>query len=85
MTTPKSDIEIARAAKMRPIQEIGERLGIRSEHLIPFGHTKAKLSLELQRAIRARGFVYQSGLWVSSRFRTHFAFLWEGRQSVEPE
>jgi formate--tetrahydrofolate ligase len=46
MAAPKSDIEIARAAKMRPIQDIGERLGIRAEHLIPYGHTKAKVSLD---------------------------------------
>ncbi len=39
-----SDIEIARAAKLKPIQEIGERLDIPSEHLLPFGHDKAKIS-----------------------------------------
>ncbi|SEL90859.1 Formate-tetrahydrofolate ligase [Roseivivax marinus] len=41
---PKSDIEIARAAQKRPIQEIGEALGIGSEHLLPYGHDKAKVS-----------------------------------------
>ncbi|MGE0213397.1 MAG: formate--tetrahydrofolate ligase [Parvibaculaceae bacterium] len=45
MAEVKSDIEIARAAKMQPILEIGEKLGIKSDHLIPFGHTKAKISL----------------------------------------
>ena len=40
----KSDIEIAREAKKRPIQEIGEKLGIASEHLLPYGHDKAKVS-----------------------------------------
>ncbi|MBO6790405.1 MAG: formate--tetrahydrofolate ligase, partial [Dinoroseobacter sp.] len=39
----KSDIEIAREASKRPIQEIGEKLGIPSEHLLPFGHDKAKV------------------------------------------
>ncbi len=39
-----SDIEIARAAQKKPIHEIGARLGIPSEHLIPFGHDKAKVS-----------------------------------------
>ena len=39
-----SDIEIARAATLKPIQEIGERLNIPSEHLLPFGHDKAKIS-----------------------------------------
>ncbi len=42
-----SDIEIARKAKMRPIIELaGERLGIESSHLDPYGHYKAKLSLD---------------------------------------
>ncbi|WP_417684185.1 formate--tetrahydrofolate ligase [Roseibium sp.] len=40
MTT---DIEIARAANMRPIAQIGERLGIPEDALIPYGRTKAKL------------------------------------------
>ena len=42
----KSDIEIARAAKMKPIMEIGHRLGIAAEHLVPYGHTKAKITLK---------------------------------------
>ena len=41
-----TDIEIARAAKKKPIQEIGEKLGIGSEHLLPYGHDKAKISAE---------------------------------------
>jgi formate--tetrahydrofolate ligase len=40
----KSDIEIAREADKKPIQEIGARLGIPSEHLLPYGHDKAKVS-----------------------------------------
>ena len=40
----KSDIEIAREAQKRPIQEIGEKLGISSDHLLPYGHDKAKVS-----------------------------------------
>ncbi|MDF1726619.1 MAG: formate--tetrahydrofolate ligase [Sulfitobacter sp.] len=40
----KTDIEIARAAKKRPIQEIGEKLGIGSDDLLPYGHDKAKVS-----------------------------------------
>ncbi|MBN9053426.1 MAG: formate--tetrahydrofolate ligase, partial [Rhizobiales bacterium] len=46
MADVKSDIEIARAAKKRPILEIGERLGIPPEHLLPYGHDKAKISAE---------------------------------------
>jgi formate--tetrahydrofolate ligase len=39
-----SDIAIARAARKRPIQEIGSALGIPPEHLLPYGHDKAKIS-----------------------------------------
>ncbi len=42
-----SDIEIAQQAKMRPIIDLaGEKFGISPEHLDPYGHFKAKLSLE---------------------------------------
>ena len=41
-----SDIEIARGAKKRPIQEIGAKLGIGEADLLPFGHDKAKVSAE---------------------------------------
>ena len=39
-----SDIEIARAAVKKPIQEIGLKLGIPEADLLPFGHDKAKVS-----------------------------------------
>ncbi len=39
-----SDIEIARKTKMKPISEIGARLDIPEDALIPFGRTKAKIS-----------------------------------------
>ncbi len=42
----KTDIEIAREAKKKPIQEIGANLGIPSDDLLPFGHDKAKISAE---------------------------------------
>ena len=41
-----SDIEIAQAAKMERIVKIAQKLGIPEEHLVPYGHTKAKVSLE---------------------------------------
>ena len=44
MAEVKSDIEIARAAKKKPIAEIGAKLGIPPGELLPFGHDKAKLS-----------------------------------------
>ncbi len=40
----KSDIEIAREAKKRPIQEIGAKLDIPADSLLPYGHDKAKVS-----------------------------------------
>jgi len=40
----KSDIEIAREANKKPIQEIGAKLGIPTDHLLPYGHDKAKVS-----------------------------------------
>ncbi len=40
----KSDIQIAREAQKKPIMEIGDKLGIPSEHLLPYGHDKAKVS-----------------------------------------
>jgi len=40
----KSDIEIARAAKKKPIFEIGAKLGIPEQDLVPYGHDKAKIS-----------------------------------------
>ncbi len=43
--TVRSDIEIAREAKMKPIMEVGQKLGIPHQDLVPYGHTKAKVSL----------------------------------------
>jgi formate--tetrahydrofolate ligase len=54
MSEFKSDIEIARAADKKPIQEIGLRLGIPPEHLLPYGHDKAKISAEFIASQRGR-------------------------------
>jgi len=45
-TTPKSDIEIARAADMQPIEAVAARLGVESDHLFRYGPHKAKLSAD---------------------------------------
>ena len=50
----KSDIEIARAATKLPIQQIGDKLGIPAQDLLPFGHDKAKLSAEFIAAQQGR-------------------------------
>ncbi|GAB4258444.1 MAG: formate--tetrahydrofolate ligase [Methylomicrobium sp.] len=50
-----SDIEIAQQAKMRPIIELaGEKFDIPPEHLDPYGHYKAKLSLEYVNGLNNR-------------------------------
>src|SRR5208282_5502583 len=52
---PKSDIEIAQAAKMRPIADIArEKLGIAAENLEPYGHYKAKVSLDYIKRLQDR-------------------------------
>lgn len=48
----KSDIEIAREAQKRPIQEIGVKLGIESDDLLPYGHDKAKVSQSLINSVQ---------------------------------
>ncbi|GHE20658.1 formate--tetrahydrofolate ligase [Halomonas urumqiensis] len=50
----KTDIEIARAARKLPIQDIGDRLGIPAEHLLPYGHDKAKIGQDFIRQIQDR-------------------------------
>ncbi len=49
-----TDIEIARAANKRPIQEIGAALGIGPEDLLPYGHDKAKVSQRLIERVQDR-------------------------------
>lgn len=43
----KSDIEIAREAKLKPINDIIEELGIKQEYLFPYGAYKGKISIKL--------------------------------------
>ncbi|MFP4305565.1 MAG: formate--tetrahydrofolate ligase, partial [Rhodosalinus sp.] len=50
----KSDIEIAREARKRPIREIGAKLGIGEGDLLPFGHDKAKVSQEFIAGLEGR-------------------------------
>ena len=54
MSTPGSDIEIARAATTESIQDIGEKLGIPEEFLQPYGHTKAKISYDFIKSLESR-------------------------------
>ncbi len=49
----KSDIEIAREARKKPIMEVGAKLGIPAEHLLPYGHDKAKVGQTFINSIAA--------------------------------
>jgi formate--tetrahydrofolate ligase len=50
---PKSDIEISQSAKMTPIMEIAKkRLGIDAENLDPYGHYKAKVSMNYIKSLK---------------------------------
>jgi len=42
----KSDIEIAREAKIKPIADVGAKIGVPAHALIPYGWTKAKVSFD---------------------------------------
>lgn len=50
----KTDIQIAREATKKPIQEIGARLGISHEDLLPYGHDKAKVSQTFINSVQDR-------------------------------
>jgi len=51
---PLSDIEIAQQTKMLRVTRIAEKLGIPEEHLVPYGHYKAKVSLEFVDSLKSR-------------------------------
>ena len=51
---PKSDIEIAREASLRPIAEIGAKLDIPAEALMAYGPTKAKVSSDFIKGLSDR-------------------------------
>jgi formate--tetrahydrofolate ligase len=53
--SPKSDIDIAQAAKPRPIMELAkEKLGIAPENLEPYGHYKAKVSMNYIKSLQSK-------------------------------
>jgi formate--tetrahydrofolate ligase len=52
---PKSDIDIAQAAVMTPVMEIAsKRLGIEAKDLVPYGHYKAKLSMDYVKSLKGK-------------------------------
>lgn len=46
MTTPKSDIDIARSVTPQPISEVAAKLGLTGTQFKPYGHDKAKVDVE---------------------------------------
>jgi formate--tetrahydrofolate ligase len=50
----KSDIQIAREATMKPIAEIGAKLGIPGEHILQYGPTKGKVSFDFIKSVQDR-------------------------------
>ncbi len=53
--SPKSDIEISQAAKKRPILDIAkEKLGITPDNLEPYGHYKAKVSMDFIKSLQSK-------------------------------
>jgi formate--tetrahydrofolate ligase len=52
---PLSDIEIARTVPLRRITELArDRLGIADEHVIPYGHHRAKLALPFVQSLEGK-------------------------------
>ena len=52
---PKSDIEISQAATMRPVMDVAkEKLGIDAKNLEPYGHFKAKVSLDYVKTLQGK-------------------------------
>ena len=50
----KSDIEIAQAAKLEKISTVAEKLDIPNESLEPYGHYKAKISMEFLKSLDSK-------------------------------
>lgn len=53
-TSVPSDIDIARAAKLLPLEEVAGRIGLESDELIPYGKVKAKVHLDTLKRIGSR-------------------------------
>src|SRR5918996_1910243 len=54
-SNPKTDIQIAQEATKRPIMELAkEKLGIAPENLDPYGHYKAKVSMDYIKSLQSK-------------------------------
>jgi formate--tetrahydrofolate ligase len=54
MTKPLSDLEIAQAAQLMPIDAVAAKLDIPAADLIPYGHDKAKIDFDFIRRLGER-------------------------------
>jgi len=52
--TPQSDIEIAREAKLQPIQDIADKLGIAQDHIFNYGKHRAKIDRKYIESLNGR-------------------------------
>jgi formate--tetrahydrofolate ligase len=50
----KSDIEIAQAVKLKPIKDVAESIGIEEKYLEYYGHTKAKINLDIGKKLESK-------------------------------
>ena len=55
MTTVPTDIAIAQAAKLRPIQDVAAELGLGPDDILPYGRYKAKISAEAVARSKPKG------------------------------
>jgi formate--tetrahydrofolate ligase len=55
LTTVPSDIAIAQAAKLRPIQDVAAELGLGPDDILPYGRYKAKISAEAVARSKPKG------------------------------
>lgn len=53
-TKYKSDIEIAQEAELKPIKEIVQQLDLHDEEVEPYGHYKAKISLDVMKRLEKK-------------------------------
>lgn len=61
----KTDLEIARAARLKPVTQIAKDLGIPAKYLEPYGEYKAKISLDIMRHLsagRRSGYIVVTGI-----------------------
>ncbi|PIW67374.1 MAG: formate--tetrahydrofolate ligase, partial [Candidatus Omnitrophica bacterium CG12_big_fil_rev_8_21_14_0_65_42_8] len=56
MKSVPSDLEIAQAAKLKPIVEIAKKIGIKEDELELYGRYKAKISLSILERLKDKTF-----------------------------